>query len=206
MDVQNETTPRLSQKERKSQAEKALLNAAEGLIAERGISNTSLAEIGERAGYSRGLVNHHFGTKETLIRRLVERAQNRFAAPLERAAGTTGRDALLAVVDIYLETVGAGGKESRAFLVLWGASFSENSPVIGFAEADLRARNRFASLIRKGQKDGSIDGSQDPQALAAIILAMLRGIAAQLLVSSKGLDQNKLRKQCRALLMSALRR
>ena len=63
---------------RKRDAEAALLKAAEVLIAQQGITATSLAQIGERAGYSRGLVNHHFGNKDALIERLAEHAQGWF--------------------------------------------------------------------------------------------------------------------------------
>ena len=48
------TQPRRTQEERRKQAEEALMNAAIELIAEQGVQQTSFAQIGERAGYSRG--------------------------------------------------------------------------------------------------------------------------------------------------------
>jgi AcrR family transcriptional regulator len=53
--------PRLTQAERRARSERSLLDAAEQLFAEKGSHRTSLAEIGERAGYSRGLVGERFG-------------------------------------------------------------------------------------------------------------------------------------------------
>src|SRR5690606_37191431 len=50
-----------------------LLEAAGALIAERGYENTSIAAIGERAGYSRGLVTARFGTKQNLLNVLLDR-------------------------------------------------------------------------------------------------------------------------------------
>src|SRR5262245_25666186 len=67
---------RRTQAERRSQSEGALLDAAAELIAERGVEGTSLASIGERAGVSRGLPTHHFGSKDALVARLARRAQN----------------------------------------------------------------------------------------------------------------------------------
>ncbi|HXY28870.1 MAG TPA: helix-turn-helix domain-containing protein, partial [Acidimicrobiales bacterium] len=60
---------RQSQAERRSRSEDALLDAAAELIAERGIQGASLANIGSRAGLSRGLPNHHFGSKDALVSR-----------------------------------------------------------------------------------------------------------------------------------------
>ena len=44
-----------------------MTDAAVGLLVERGIAGTTLASIGERAGYSRGLVTHRFGSKAGLL-------------------------------------------------------------------------------------------------------------------------------------------
>ncbi|MGB6133246.1 MAG: helix-turn-helix domain-containing protein [Acidobacteriaceae bacterium] len=43
----------------------AILQAAEELFAEHGPNGASLAEIGERAGVSRGLPSYFFSDKET---------------------------------------------------------------------------------------------------------------------------------------------
>jgi hypothetical protein len=52
-------TPRRTQEQRRGDAEKALLDSATRLFALYGLEQTSLGEIGEKAGYSRGLANHH---------------------------------------------------------------------------------------------------------------------------------------------------
>ncbi|MFD8128576.1 helix-turn-helix domain-containing protein [Streptomyces mirabilis] len=63
---------RRSQEDRRAEAERRLLEAAAELIGEIGTSRVTLAAIGERAGYSRGLVTHHFGSKSALMQRLVD--------------------------------------------------------------------------------------------------------------------------------------
>src|SRR5580693_854740 len=78
---------RRTQQERSSQAEKALMDAATELFARRGVDQTSLADVGEAAGYSRGLVNHHFGTKATLVERLARRAQTDFVTNFDEVGG-----------------------------------------------------------------------------------------------------------------------
>lgn len=61
------TTQRRTQQERRDQASAALLEAAAELVVEEGVRAVTLARVGERAGYSRGLVTHHFGGKQALL-------------------------------------------------------------------------------------------------------------------------------------------
>lgn len=51
----------------------AILDAAEALFAAQGYHPTSLADIGERAGVSRGTPGYFFGTKDALYRAVLER-------------------------------------------------------------------------------------------------------------------------------------
>lgn len=51
----------------------AILDAAETLFAHKGYDGTSLQEIGDRAGVSRGTPNYFFGSKEQLYRAVLER-------------------------------------------------------------------------------------------------------------------------------------
>ena len=62
-------------------SKKAILDAAEALFAEKGYEATSLQEICDRAGVTRGLPNYFFGAKEELYRAVLERA---FALSLTR--------------------------------------------------------------------------------------------------------------------------
>lgn len=55
-------------------SKKAILDAAEGLFAEKGYEATSLQEICDRAGVTRGLPTYFFGSKEELYRSVLERA------------------------------------------------------------------------------------------------------------------------------------
>lgn len=54
-------------------SKKAILDAAEALFAEKGYDATSLQEISDQAGVTRGLPNYFFGSKEDLYRSVLER-------------------------------------------------------------------------------------------------------------------------------------
>lgn len=58
-------------------SKKAILDAAEALFAEKGYDATSLQEICDLAGVTRGLPNYFFGSKEQLYRAVLERTFTR---------------------------------------------------------------------------------------------------------------------------------
>src|SRR4051794_2746875 len=107
------TTARRTQAERRGEAEGALLEAAARLFARRGIDQTSLADIGAEAGYSRGLVNHHFGSKAALVERLTAEAQRGFAAHLPPADAGGEIDTLVGIAGVYLDLVSRDTTRSR---------------------------------------------------------------------------------------------
>lgn len=55
-----------------------LLDAAEKLFAERGLGTASLEDIADAAGYTRGAIYAHFGSKEELFLAVIERQRQRF--------------------------------------------------------------------------------------------------------------------------------
>src|SRR3954452_11802274 len=66
---------RRTQQERREEAERKVLAAATALIAQHGSRALTLAEVGEAAGYSRGIVSHHFGSRENLLRAVMRDAR-----------------------------------------------------------------------------------------------------------------------------------
>lgn len=52
-----------------------LLDAAERLFSEKGVSNTSMNQVAEAAGVTRGAIYHHFENKLDLIDALMERVR-----------------------------------------------------------------------------------------------------------------------------------
>jgi AcrR family transcriptional regulator len=196
---------RRTQAERRQAAERALLAAAARLFARRGIDTVSLAEIGDEAGYSRGLVNHRFGSRAALVGRLAELAQTDFAHSLPRPASGEEAGALLDLVGRYLGRVAGADTESRAFFVMWGASFPEDSPLRPvFIAGDRRFRDGVEALVRAGQEHGSINAGVDPGGVAVALVALLRGIAAQAVVDPAGVDTAAARTAAAAFIQAAL--
>jgi AcrR family transcriptional regulator len=203
---------RHSQAERRSRSEDALLDAAAELIAERGVQGASLASIGGRAGVSRGLPSHHFGSKDALVARLAQRGQDHIGRVMEkvllRHVSRTGHlsalDQVSLTVDSYLELFEHPSGEERALLVMWGSTFPSRSSVDGMMEAERRSYEGLSQLIASGQEDGSIRADIDPTAAAVLLLGLMRGVASLQLTDSAVTDMRSVRKTCQDWISSAL--
>jgi len=167
---------RRTQQQRRAETERRVLDAAVALIAERGSRAVTLAEVGQAAGYSRGIVHAHFGSREQLLAAVVRDAQ-RFDVP--EAAGT-GLQQLAALVRAYLANLALRRPAIGAFLLMWAESLASD-PVLGplFAERDQAFRADLAEVVRAGVADGSVRADADPEAVAVLLLGALRGIGMQ---------------------------
>jgi AcrR family transcriptional regulator len=200
----NTMTPGRTKAERRDEAERALLDAALRLFARKGIESTSLADIGAEAGYSRGLSNHHFGSRAALVERLAARSQQVFVAGLAELHQADVQ-AALAIADIYFDLVSLGSDATRAFFVMWGASFAEEAPLRAiFVEDDARFRRGIETLVRAGQDHKTINADADPAGFAVAFVALLRGVSAQFLVDPNGVDLAVTRRACAQFVRSVL--
>src|SRR6202044_804566 len=110
-------TDRRTQQQRRDEAETALLNAAAELVVEQGVHSLTLARVGERARYSRGLVTPYFGSKQAPLQPLARATQSGFVPGLDGIP--PGLDRLLRLIDGYIGSLGQLRMGKRAFLLLW---------------------------------------------------------------------------------------
>ena len=179
---------RRTQTQRRTEAEGRLLAAAAELIGEVGPGNVTLATIGERAGYSRGLASHHFGTRVAMMQRLVETVTDRFRDAVLGATGSGSvMDELVAVVRAYFAIVEDVDATSKARLVLMADAIAnpevETRPAL--VAADRLFRDELAAGIRRGLGSGEFIGPANADGLATVIVAMLRGVAFQSMVDDE---------------------
>lgn len=172
--------PRRTQEQRRAEAERRVLDSAMTLIAQNGSRAITLAQVGEAAGYSRGIVNQYFTNRAGLL------------AAVMRDAGTfdvpdydgNGLDQIADLVASYFRNVVDRAPSSRAFLQLWGEAIAKD-PVLAplFAERDASFRDFLAGRIKAGVEDGSIRADIDPKSAAVLLLSILRGTGLQLIAS-----------------------
>ena len=183
---------RRTQQERRDQAEAALLTAAAELVVEQGVRSLTLARVGERAGYSRGIVTHHFGGKQALVERLARATQAGFVPGLEDLP--PGLDRLLRLIDGYLGELGRIGVFNQAFLLLWAEAATQPDLAPIFRERDAAFRADLREDVEAGIAEGSIGAEAGADEVATAVVGQLRGIALQRLLDPGSFDTEALRR------------
>jgi AcrR family transcriptional regulator len=186
------TTERRTQQQRRDQAETALLNAAAELVVEEGVHSLTLARVGERARYSRGLVTHYFGSKQALLQRLARATQAGFVPGLDGVP--PGLDRLLRLIDGYIGALSQLRMMNRAFLLLWAEAATAPDLAQLFRERDQAFRADLHADVTAGIADGLVRPDADADDVAVAVLGQLRGIGLQRLVDSPAVDTERLRR------------
>ncbi len=167
-----------------------MLQAATRLIATCGYTTTTLAAIGEQAGYSRGLVQHRYGSKDRLLEELIAQiAHQHRERLLLRMRGLSGLDALDCEIDCYLEGMDDPPEHSRAFFVLMLESIGPAPQVRHvFAQISARWHHALAGQVVKGQQQGQIRADADPAMEAQLLIATVRGLRMQSMLAPASSD------------------
>lgn len=198
-----------TQQERRARSTRRLLDAATQLIADQGFTRTSLAQIGEKAGYSRGLVNERFGSKSELVRVLAHEFRGSLAADLLGPAleEISGLEKLLAAIENYLDALEASGVLGRAFYELLGESLALIPEIQAtFLESERALRDGYARLVEEAALAGEIPPEVDTSALATAIVALVRGVSLQWLRDPTGVDRRAAMREIRRILELAFAR
>jgi AcrR family transcriptional regulator len=178
-----------TQAERTAESDARMLEAAIRLINERGTEKTTLKEVGELAGYSRGLAGYRFGSKAGLFSFVVKAVGEEWLRELTRVTeGRSGLDALTAAADAHRRFCVEAPDHVRAFYILWFESIGPGSEYRDVIAAIHERRQRdVMAWIRGGIRDGTINPGVDPEAVAAQFSASITGIVYQWLLSPEDL-------------------
>lgn len=199
-------SPRRTQAERRADSEQRLIQAAIELVVEQGLENTTLADIGRRAGASHAAVNHRFGSKDELVDRVIEVATEYYAqVAAERIGKRTGLDALLQVCDVYLDMVVGANPLGRVHVILWSEAIASTATR---RSAQLGWDRLFRDFLTMMIQDGIAEGTVRPELTVAetslTIVGALRGIAMQLMLD-EGVSLADSKALVRSLVLAELR-
>lgn len=192
--VTSQPGKRRTQAERRAASERRVLGAAAELIAEEGTSNVSFADIARRAGCSHGLPGYLFGSKTNLLLALVEEMltlfRTRALAPvLESHPDRQGLDAVVQVMEVYLNSLTDPWPRTRALYVLIGEA-QGGPPELRAALSSHHeaARGLLRDMLVEARDRGDLKPDVDPEAQSVILLGQLRGIGAQILLDPGAVD------------------
>ena len=178
---------RRRQADRSALSDRRLTEAAIELLVQSGVQGTTLQAVGERAGYSRALATHRYGSKAGLFAQVLKVASADWLDRMQKAVGKrTGADALCAATDATYRFIRERPNEVRAMYLLWfqsidpGAEYRSN-----LANVHRAQRRDVEAWVKAAQAAGEVDRSVNRYRLAEQYTATMAGIAYQWLANSE---------------------
>ncbi|WP_375504156.1 TetR/AcrR family transcriptional regulator [uncultured Jatrophihabitans sp.] len=179
------------QQQRSETSTRRLLEAAGELISEVGYTHMTLAAVGERAGYSRGIVTIKFGSKANLLAMVVDRITTGWSHKrwLPTIRDHNGLDGFLALISAINEEFQRDSKGVNLLYTLMFEAVGSNAELKEvFTEFHRSQRDDLADIVHRGVKDGSIRSDVGVEDEAAAVVSGLRGIGYQWLLDPEGFD------------------
>ncbi|MCF6407773.1 TetR/AcrR family transcriptional regulator [Chitinophaga filiformis] len=181
--------------------ESEVLDKAVGIFRRQGFKTTTPEELVTHLGISRSSLYNTYGDKHSLFVKSLERYQEQTSKALNDIAHSY-KDAMSAICHIFEFTVDNCLEDAMpkgCFLVNSIVEFgNEDTEIIAIVKESMEAnRATLLSLVKRGQREGSISNIAKPTALADYLVNCLSGIS----VSTKaGAD----RAACEAIIKNSL--
>lgn len=131
-----------------------VLNRAGQCFAELGFKKTTMEEVSKRAGVSKGLVFHFFGSKQKLFRAVVKDSLDQWSTLSEYRASGAGEDTLAELRILFLASFEF--MERNPVLVLFGRK--EEALLETYLPEVTRRNQRWRARIRRTLKQGVQNG------------------------------------------------
>lgn len=159
-----------------------ILDAAERIFQDRGVSNTSLAEIAGAAGVTRGAIYWHFDNKVALFDALLQRVFGPLEAKLaelQAGAGADPVEMLRAIALHFIDRASHDPSYTRVLEIAWHKC-EYVGEMAAIRDAHLECGNRYLDLLadgfRQARRAGLLPDSTDPRQAAIGLMALVDGL------------------------------
>lgn len=171
-----------------------IVDAASGLIAERGYHRVRVSDIARRCGTSPAAIHYHFPVKQDLLNEaLVHCMRQAFARQQVELRGLDdARDQLLRLIELQLPRPGHVAREWSIWLQFWSEAMRRDD--VRAAHQDFYARwgDLVVRLVRRGQEQG-VFRDVDAERAGLRFTALMDGLALQVLTGSGDLSVDAMR-------------
>ncbi len=173
-----------------------VLQEAWDLLAQKGLADLSLSELGRRLGTSAGHLSYYFGSKNGLLLDLLRWSEDDLSEQLSvvLAADAPAEERVHGLCELFLPRA-AGDPRWLLWVELWPRVLRE--PALREAQQELDAAWRDALVTLLAEMT-----DEDVEPIAQRMLALLDGLSVALLTGEPGLSTEAAWEHVRALLPS----
>ena len=177
-----------------------IVAAAAEVLYERGLFDTRIGDIAERAGTSSPTILYYFESKDRLLEEAVEFADRGFYERLadgQDRAGSPGER----LVDLIEQTsLGPGGlNDYTLWMEIWVRARRNESVRATYVELDRRQRALIAEVVREGQHQGEFDVAADADDFAVVLSGLLDGLGVQVTLGQPDVTPERMVDRCLAV-------
>ncbi|MRG57853.1 TetR family transcriptional regulator [Phyllobacterium sp. SYP-B3895] len=167
-----------------------LIEATIDSLAKRGYSETTMADVADGAGLSRGIVNFHFESKEKLLVATLQYMSEEYAVHWRNALAKGGDDParqLASVVAADFDRAICNKRKLAAWCAFWGEAKSRPTYQSLCGARDEDYQNVIIDICTALKSSGDYDF--DPISAALALSAMLEGLWLRLLMGTENVTR-----------------
>jgi AcrR family transcriptional regulator len=163
-----------------------LIEATIDSLARRGYSETTMADVADGAGLSRGIVNFHFESKEKLLVATLQHMYEEYSAHWRNAlqrAGDDPAEQLKALVAADFDRAVSTRRKLAAWCAFWGEAKSRPTYQALCGARDAAYQDVFVQLCTRLGEEGGYPF--EPQGIALALTAMSEGLWLRLMMGTE---------------------
>lgn len=183
-------------KENAEQTRTAILDTAERLLCEKGVTSTTLETISREAGVTRGAFYWHFKDRLDLLNALRERCTPPFEAILRTAAQEGHPDPLGLLEQAGLEVIEsfeADEHRQRLFQIM--AAVPTDASLASFRDGNEDVFDDLRRLTDQAERLGLLNSNLTSQEAAVLMISTMTGLLSEWLRSGKSFPLAELGKR-----------
>ncbi|TSE12665.1 transcriptional regulator BetI [Mesorhizobium intechi] len=181
-----------------------LIEATIDSLAKRGYAETTMADVADGAGLSRGIVNFHFESKEKLLIATLQHMYDEYSAHWRAALQKAGDDParqLQQLVWADFDRSICNKRKLAAWLAFWGEAKSRPTYQALSSSRDAYYQQVFVDLCTTLKHSGSY--AYEPQVMALALSAMLEGLWLRLMMGTEDTTRETALQAANAFLAAA---
>jgi AcrR family transcriptional regulator len=178
-----------------------ILDAAARVITDRGLAETRIQDIAERAGVSPGLILYYFESKDRLLADALTHANDRFYLRLSRELRRLpdARPQLERLIELSIPGLLPEYErleEWALWIEVWVRALHDADMAKEHEALEKRWRASIADIVRHGQETGEFPVDDDPGDVAVRFGSLIDGLAIQVLMNNPEVTPERMQRHC----------
>jgi AcrR family transcriptional regulator len=182
-----------------------IVSAAAEVLYERGLFDTRIGDIAERAGTSSPTILYYFESKDRLLEEAVDQTDREFYQRLTNGQQQLERASAKLVHLIEETSRGPGGiSDWTLWMEVWVRARRDPSVRDSYFALDRRQRSLIAEIVRDGQREGEFNEDADAEQFAISLSGLMDGLGVQVTLGQPDVTPERMVERCLALAESEL--